>query len=214
MGTIQYPDWAGEERINCLVYPNGPAKDEIHRWSNLNNCKKTTVVSICKKKMGVLARQEEENGHTKGAVSIRVAVRLPHRQTSGLRICPSRFRLKFGVEKREFFFFFFFIVFDVFVWFLKFFFSFLTRQSGFKLWGAPSCACPDRARYSKTPLSECSGNRQLTRLAHDKHLCQSVVLSISSLKIISKIAGGTKKCWVWVADAPLCWREIVVASGR
>ena len=113
-----------ERKVSFLVSVQAAAAEQTAVWTIKTRIVRAAEKILCKKKMGVLARHEEENGHTKGAVSIRVAVRLPHRQTSGLRICPSRFRLKFGVEKREFFFFFFFIVFDVFVWFLKFFFPF------------------------------------------------------------------------------------------
>ena len=50
--SMQTSDWAGSPRINCLSFPNGQNKNEIHRWNGLTNCKKNTVVSICKKKIG------------------------------------------------------------------------------------------------------------------------------------------------------------------
>ena len=48
-------------RVNCLSYPNGPAGDnhQIHKWVN-NNCKKTTLMSICKKKIGQSGKQQED----------------------------------------------------------------------------------------------------------------------------------------------------------
>ena len=50
LSQIQSRDWAGFPRVNCLVYPTND--DGILRWNGDNNCKKTTINAICKKKIG------------------------------------------------------------------------------------------------------------------------------------------------------------------
>ena len=53
LNQIGTSDWAGSPRVNCLTYPMND--DGILRKNGDNNCKKTTIVSICKKKIGRLS---------------------------------------------------------------------------------------------------------------------------------------------------------------
>ena len=59
--------------------------------------------------------------------------------------------------------------------------------------GAPSLCVSLQSVVEQTPLAECSPNRLLVWMAHDKHLCQSVVLDLSSPLVIDEYLGGTKR---------------------